>query len=87
MNSSSSKPAAGQIIEIAASDRWLVYYRLQELGIPCECGTNQPLRYQVDDVKSAIQVWSVVKQLTLPRRELASWLEHCWQLPHRSDRL
>ncbi len=74
MNRASSK------IEISWGDRWQVYRRLQELSIPCECGTNQPLRYQIKDVTAAIQLWSVVRQLTVPRQELASWLERCWQI-------
>ena len=80
MNSSSSKLEADQIIKINKSERWIVYRRLQELEIPCRCGTNQPLSYQLNDVTSAIQVWSVVRQLTVPRRELASWLECCWRI-------
>jgi hypothetical protein len=80
MNRSSSKLEADQEIEINWADRWQVYRRLQELGIPCQCGTNQPLRYRIDDIGSAIQVWSVVRQLTVPRHELASWLEHCWRM-------
>ncbi|HEY9829774.1 MAG TPA: Asr1405/Asl0597 family protein [Stenomitos sp.] len=79
MNRPSSKIETQQEIEISWGDRWQVYRRLQELAIPCECGTNQPLRYQIQDVTAAIQLWSVVRQLTLPRRELASWLERCWQ--------
>jgi len=79
MNPSSSKPEAGQVIEIAFVDRWQVYRRLQELAIPCRCGTNQPLSVQINDVAAAIQLWSVVRQLTTPRCELASWLEHCWR--------
>jgi hypothetical protein len=80
MNPSSSKIETQQEIEISWGDRWQVYRRLQELAIPCECGTNQPLRYQLQDVTAAIQLWSVVRQLTVPRRELASWLERCWQM-------
>lgn len=80
MNRSSSKTEADQEIEISMGDRWQVYRRLQELEIPCQCGTNQPLRYQLNDIAAAIQLWSVVRQLTVPRRELASWLERCWQI-------
>jgi hypothetical protein len=80
MKSFSSKPEANQIVEIAASDRWQVYRRLQELAIPCQCGTNQPLTVQINDVATAIQLWSVVRQLTVPRCELAFWLEHCWKV-------
>ena len=82
MNPPSSKPEAAQVIEIAIAfaDRWQVYHRLKELAIPCQCGTNQPLSVQINDVASAIQLWSVVKQLTLPRRDLVSWLERSWQI-------
>jgi len=80
MNLSSSKTEAAQDVEISWGDRWQVYRRLQELEIPCQCRTNQPLRYQLNDVAAAIQLWSVVRQLTVERRELASWLERCWQI-------
>ena len=80
MNSSSSNPEAEQVIEIAFADRWQVYRRLQELGISCQCRTNQPLSVKAGNVVEAIQLWSVVRQLTLGRRELASWLERCWQI-------
>lgn len=79
MKPSSSRPAANQIVEIAFADRWQVYRRLQELAIPCQCGTNQPLTVQIDHAATAVQLWSVVRQLTAPRRELVSWLEHCWK--------
>ena len=80
MSRFSSKIEADQKIEISWGDRWQVYRRLQELEVPCQCRTNQPLYYQIQDVAAAIQLWSVVRQLTVPRRELASWLEHCWQI-------
>jgi hypothetical protein len=80
MSRFSSKIEADQEIEISWGDRWQVYRRLQELEVPCQCRTNQPLYYQIQDVAAAIQLWSVVRQLTVPRRELASWLEHCWQI-------
>lgn len=78
MTYSSSKPETDQVIEIAFADRWQVYRRLQELDIPCQCGTNQPLSVQLNNVSDAIQLWSVVRQLTLGRRELVSWLKSCW---------
>jgi hypothetical protein len=80
MNPSSSKPEVSQVIEIAFADRWQVYRRLQELAIPCRCGANQPLRVQVNDAATAIQLWSVVRQLTVPRCDLVCWLERCWQV-------
>lgn len=80
MNPSNSKPEAEQIIEIAFADRWQVYQRLQELGISCQCGTNQPLMAEIDNVAAAIQLWSIVRQLTVSRRELAYWLEGCLRI-------
>jgi hypothetical protein len=80
MNPSSSELETSQVIEIALADRWQVYRRLQELSIPCRCGTNQPLSAQINNVTAAIQLWSVVRQLTVPRRELVYWLDHCWQI-------
>jgi spore coat protein U-like protein len=78
MNPPSSELEANQVIEIDFADRWQVYRRLQELSISCQCATNQPLNVQIDNVTAAIQLWSVVRQLTLPRSELAYWLERCW---------
>lgn len=80
MNPSSSTPEAEQVIEIYWVDRWQAYKRLQELEIPCKCRSNQPLVAQINHVAAAIQLWSVVRQLTMPRRDLASWLEQCWQI-------
>ncbi|NEP62920.1 MAG: hypothetical protein F6K31_39415 [Symploca sp. SIO2G7] len=80
MNPSSSQAETEQIIEISRADRWSVYRRLQELEIPCRCQTEQPLRVQINDATAAIQVWSVVRQIKLSRRDLACWLEKCWQI-------
>lgn len=30
-------------IEVAGSDRWQIYHRLQELEIPCRCRTHESL--------------------------------------------
>ncbi|HBB33157.1 MAG TPA: hypothetical protein DDZ80_12150 [Cyanobacteria bacterium UBA8803] len=80
MHPSSSNLEVDRVIEINRADRWQVYRRLQELSIKSRCGTNQPLTAQIDDVAAAIQLWSVVRQFTASRRDLASWLESCWQL-------
>ncbi len=80
MSLSSSKPEVGQVVEITFVDRWQVYRRLQELSIPCQCGANQPLTAQINDVAAAIQLWSVIRQLTVPRCELLSCLERCWRI-------
>jgi hypothetical protein len=69
-----------QIIEINRSERWQVYYRLQELGISCHYSSDRPLTVQLGNVKDAIQIWSVVRQLKAPRQQLQEWLKQCWQI-------
>ncbi|MGK7877155.1 MAG: Asr1405/Asl0597 family protein [Xenococcaceae cyanobacterium] len=69
-----------QVIEVNWADRWEVYHRLQALQIPCQCLTNQPLQVQLHSITAAIQLWSVVRHLTVPRYELVHWLERCWQM-------
>ncbi|MEC4984117.1 MAG: hypothetical protein SAJ37_16465 [Oscillatoria sp. PMC 1068.18] len=61
-------------------DRWQVYYRLQDLEIPCHCGLNQQLQVEIQSPIVAIQLWSVVRKLTTSRSELVVWLNSCWQL-------
>jgi hypothetical protein len=52
---------------------------LQDLSIPCQCETNQPLRVEINSSIAAMQVWSVCQQLIAPRNYLVSWLQRCWQ--------
>ena len=68
-----------QVIEVSWIDRWFVYHRLQELEIPCQCSSNQPLQVEVNNTISAIQLWSISKQLTGTRQDLINWLNQCWQ--------
>jgi hypothetical protein len=64
----------------------MVYHRLQELQIPCRVSVDRALQVQLDTPQAAIQLWSVVRQLTAPRQELAYWLEGCWHLKtHRQE--
>ncbi len=86
MNPTDFPAQANQIVAVAPSERWQVYRRLQELGISCRCRTNQPLSVQIDDVAAAIQLWSVVRHLTVPRHDLAIWLERCWRLRSAEER-
>jgi hypothetical protein len=76
------QPQVKYIVEINWADRWQVYRRLQELDIPCWCETNQPLTVEISHPTAAIQLWSVVRQLTANRQELVSTLKKCWQ--HRA---
>lgn len=75
-----------KMIEIQCDDRWQVYHRLQALEIPCCCHCYQPLTAQVTNATAAIQIWSVVKQATMPRQTLIGWLENCWQIRASPER-
>ena len=66
-------------------DRWQIYYRLQDLDIPCECSYYKPLEAKIDSATTAIQAWSVVQQVLSPRDLLVARLERCWQLPRVPD--
>lgn len=73
-----SRSAYSQAIAVKWADRWTVYQRLQELQIPCCCNTNRPLQVEIESPTAAIQLWSVVRQITTSRSELISWLNECW---------
>ncbi len=68
------------MVTIHGLDRWTIYHRLQQLSIPCECKCEQPLQVPVADVLTAIQVWSVAKQITGSRAEKLCWLQQCWEI-------
>ncbi|MBZ8181743.1 MAG: hypothetical protein SAL07_17255 [Oscillatoria sp. PMC 1051.18] len=76
----SSNPKLETGVAVNWADRWQVYYRLQDLQIPCRCATNQELQVEVYSPTGAIQLWSVVRNLTASRRDLINWLNCCWQL-------
>lgn len=59
--------------------QWDVYQRLQELSIPCECKSGQPLRVSIDTVPAAIQLWSVIQSFTSLKQTKIDYLERCWQ--------
>ncbi|MBD1924094.1 hypothetical protein H6F77_23925 [Microcoleus sp. FACHB-831] len=78
MNPLNLDAAVQEAVEVNRADRWQVYLRLQDLGIPCECPSDQPLRVQIQSATAAMQLWSVVKQLTASRQDLVEWLERCF---------
>jgi hypothetical protein len=71
-----------EMIEIQCRERWLIYQRLQELGIPCSCSYCQPLKVKVNSPIAAIQLWGVFRQVSASRSALVNHLEKCWQI-HR----
>ena len=80
MQSNNQRSRKHEIVTPQQSDRWQIYHRLQALDISCQCETNKPLQVKVDDIRTAIQLWSVAKQVTSPRGELVQWLNQCWQI-------
>ncbi|MGG6293443.1 Asr1405/Asl0597 family protein [Leptolyngbya sp. AN02str] len=67
------------VVSINRSDRWLVCYRLQDLGIACNCLPDGSFRAQIDSPVDAIQLWSVMQQLTGSRTAHLNWLARCWR--------
>lgn len=69
-----------QIVTVEWSERWQVYHRLKALEIDCSCRINEPLQVAPDSPQQAIQLWSIVKQVTSSRQDLVDWLHQCWRI-------
>lgn len=82
MRFSASSCQAESLIEIQSDQRWLIYLRLRDLGIPCWCKAYQPLRIQLDSPTAILQFQQVLRSVTASKQDLAGWLEDCWQLPN-----
>lgn len=67
-----------QVIEVNWLDRWSVYKRLQEIGIPCSCSVNQPLTAVINSPIALVQLWSVLRCCTSSRQEMILFLHKCW---------
>ncbi len=65
-------------IGAAQGDRWAVWQRLQELGIPCTCRADQPLLATVDSPLAVWQVWHVLRMQGAPA-PLRDWLKRCYE--------
>jgi hypothetical protein len=78
MNSANLPLEPTQVLQVDWSDRWSVYYRLQDLGILCHCSANKPLQVELYSPTSLIVLWSVIKQHSASRQELVEWLDDCW---------
>ncbi len=79
INSANFLPHSNQVVDVHWDDRWMLYKRLQELEIICHCSANNPLKVELSTPIAAIQMWSVLKQLSSSREELIDWLNHCWR--------
>ena len=79
MSSSKIQPDNSEVVQVNCwADRWQVYRRLQELGIPCSCEVNEPLRVQISNINQDLQLASILKRFTASRQELLNGLEQCW---------
>ena len=87
MTPNEQSPRSYQIIAIDRVHCWSAHRRFQDLSIQSFISTGEPLKVEISDPQTAVQVWSVIKQVTETRSELVEWLEHCWQMPHRSHKL
>ncbi len=67
------------VVDVPLIDRWRIYYRLQELMIPCWCLPDGTLRAEVSDAIAAVLLRSVVQQFLASRKDLVTWLDRCWQ--------
>lgn len=66
------------IASVPRSERWRVYYRLQELKIPCWCLPDGSLRVEIQNGTGALLLRSVMQQFVASRPEAVDWLERCW---------
>ncbi|MGD1901693.1 MAG: Asr1405/Asl0597 family protein [Geitlerinemataceae cyanobacterium] len=73
-------------LSLTPVDRLSISRRLQELAIGCEAKQAKRLRVCIRNCCDAIQVWSVVQQVTAPRCALLTHLEKCWQSIDESHR-
>lgn len=81
MNPSNPDSLTQSAIEINTDRRWLLYNRLRDLGITCECKAYQPLRIQLENANTVIQFWQVFHRFHSSRQEQRKRLETCWQMP------
>lgn len=80
MNYSNCSSLITEIVEIPYDLRWQAYLRLQELSIPCCCSEDGHLRVEINHVVIAVQLRSVIQQITAPRQALIDLLEKCWKV-------
>jgi hypothetical protein len=72
-------PSVTHIVSVPRIDRWRIYYRLQELMIPCWCLPDGSLHVEVQSSIGALLLRSVVQQFLASRSEMVNWLERCWE--------
>lgn len=71
--------SAETTVDLDRVNRWIVYRRLQDLEMACDCGCDRPLTVAIDTPAAALLVWSVVQAVTLSKSALTDHLDRCWQ--------
>ncbi len=74
-------------ITVDGHDRWMIYHRLQSLGITCHCQIGAPLKVQIKSPQDLVQYWSVVRHAVFRRGDratLATVLKNCLTLDGKS---
>ena len=66
-------------ITINCEERWQIYHRLQELNIHCQCGGFQALEVEIKMATEAVQLWSIARRVSQPRKVLVTVLEQSWK--------
>lgn len=80
MNKSApAAPGWGHIATVRRCDRWSIYYRLQELNVPCACPADGTLRVDANHATDLVLARSAIRQFLTCRREDVTWLERCWE--------
>lgn len=79
LKSFSSEVENKHVVEVNWADRWQIYQRLQELDVPCWCEANQPLKVEIGNPTTAIQLWYVMRRFTASRQDLIRTLEYSWR--------
>jgi hypothetical protein len=72
--------SVAHVVSVPRIDRWRIYYRLQELMIPCWCLEDGSLRVEIHNGMGALLLRSVVQQFVASRQEMVNWLERCWDM-------
>lgn len=72
-------PLVIAVTDLDPINRWIVYRRLQDLGLTCRYGRSHPLTVAISTPIDALLVWSVVQTTTQSKPALTDHLDRCWQ--------
>ncbi|NEQ43713.1 MAG: hypothetical protein F6K00_09215 [Leptolyngbya sp. SIOISBB] len=67
-------------LDLDPIDRWSIFARLQDLSVPCECVSGQPLQVSAASPTAVLHIWTVVRRTQLSRAAAIATLETCWNM-------